>query len=215
MGSSFSQMLLSNPNVSLESFIAIFFLGLMRIAPLVAIAPFFGARLPNGVKVGIAISITVILLPHNVLTLTTPIAFNMHWVALALKEILIGIILAFLASIPFYIAETSGIFIDFMRGSSSMMMQDPTLQNQVSPIGLLYNYVLIVLFFQIGGPFIFLNGVLESYTVIPSSDMLPSTFFSLIVHFGNSLHLLHTGLSLWESNWQPLQSSRSSWLRYF
>ena len=80
---------------------------------------------------------------------------------------------------PFYIAQSSGVLIDFLRGSSSLMIQDPIMQSQVSSIGMLYNYVFIVLFFQIGGPFIFFNAVLHSYSLMPVDTFFNPSFFNL------------------------------------
>lgn len=181
----------SIPQINPISLLSYFLLGLMRMTPIVAIAPFLGAKLPGPVKMGIAIALTTILLPHIIFSAKEPLAFNMYFVAMALKELLIGMLLAFFASIPFYIAQSAGVLIDFLRGSSALMVQDPVMQTQVSPIGLLYNYVLIVLFYSIGGPFYFLDGVMESYQVIPADSLINPLFFSASHPFWNSLmHLL-------------------------
>jgi type III secretion protein T len=176
----------SIPNYTPISFLSFFLLGLMRMAPIVVIAPFLGAKLPNAAKMGILISITMIFLPHIISTSQHPLSFNMEFVGYALKELMIGAILALLASVPFYIAESAGVLIDFLRGSSALMVTDPFMQAQVSPIGLLYNYVLIVLFFQINGPFIFFDAVLSSYSLIPADGIIDSAFFSLSQPFWKS-----------------------------
>ena len=100
-----------------------------------------------------------------------------------LKELFIGAILAILVSIPFYIAQSSGVLIDFLRGSSALQVQDPLMQSQSSSIGQLYNYIFIVLFYDIGGPFIFLDGVLNSYSVIPADSFIPGAFFNIHLTF--------------------------------
>jgi type III secretion protein T len=179
--SDYVSLVLSLPGVSPITALTFFFLAMMRIAPVVAIAPFLGSKLPNGVKVGLAISIAAILLPHLLLssTKTPTLTFDVHFPAYCLKELFIGMLLAFLVSIPFYIAQSSGVLIDFTRGSSALQVQDPLMQSQSSSIGQLYNYVFIVLFYEIGGPFIFLQGVLNSYTVIPVDGFIPAVFFHL------------------------------------
>ena len=48
-----------------------------------------------------------------------------------------------------------------------MQAQDPSMQTQTSPIGILYNYLLIVIFFQIDGPFLFFDALMRSYELIP------------------------------------------------
>ena len=170
-----------------------FFLGLMRIAPIVAMAPFLGAKLPGAVKIGLAVALTALLLPQIMLTSKEASFFDIAFVATSLKELFLGIIMGFLVSIPFYFAQGAGVLIDFLRGSSSLGVTDPTTQTQVTPIGLLYNYVLIVLFFQIDGPFIFFDGVAQSYTAIPVNQMISTSFFNLDLPLWKTLlHLLTT-----------------------
>lgn len=177
--SDYLSFLFNIPHLSPTSILCLFMLGLMRVAPMVTIAPFLGSKLPGAVKMGIAISLVVIMLPQIAMTTTTPIDFNMYFVGYAVKELLVGLLLAIIASFPFYVAESAGVLIDFQRGSSALMVNDPTMDVQVSPIGLLYNYILIVLFFQISGPFLFLDGVLQTYTIIPADKMISPTFFNL------------------------------------
>ncbi len=168
------------PNMTLNALLFYFLLGLMRIGPIVSMAPFLGAKLPAPVKMGLAISLTIILLPMLVSTMTSPIGLDSYdMIVYGLKEFFIGIILGTIVGIPFYIAQSSGVLIDFLRGSSSLMVQDPIMQSQVSSIGMLYNYVFIVLFFQIGGPFIFFNAVLHSYSLMPVDTFFNPTFFNL------------------------------------
>lgn len=176
--SDYLSLALSFPNQPPMSIASLFFLGLMRVAPIVAFVPFLGSKLPGGAKMGIAVALTVIILPHIIVTSGGPISFNDVFIGYAFKELFMGMILAFLASVPFYVAQAAGVLIDFMRGSSSLQVTDPTMQTQVSPIGLLYNYVLIVLFFQIDGPFIFLDAVLKSYTIIPANGVINPIFFA-------------------------------------
>lgn len=162
------------------SFTAYFFLTLFRIAPIVHFAPFFGAKVaPVIVRMGIAICISIIFMPFLMTHSDRIIKFDNHFILYSAKELLLGFIIGFFIAVPFYMAESAGILIDYMRGSSQMMSQDPTMQVQSSPIGNLYNYTLIVLFFQINGPFIFLDGVLKTYQFIPPDGLLSADLFNL------------------------------------
>lgn len=182
--SDYISFVLSFPNVPPLSVLTLFFLGLMRLAPIVSLAPFLGSKLPGGVKIGTAIAITTIMLPYLISHAKTPIVtYDALFACYCLKELFIGTIIAFLVSIPFYIAQSSGVLIDFLRGSSALQIQDPVMQSQSSSIGQLYNYVFIVLFYDIGGPFIFFEGVLNSYSVIPADSFIPVAFFSLQMPF--------------------------------
>ncbi len=194
--SDYLSMFNSFPGLTPMGLLTIFFLGFLRIIPIVVLAPFLGAKLPSPVKVGLSVALTFILLPQLVATSSTPLAFDIYFIGYSLKEFLIGVIFGFLASIPFYVAQASGVLIDFQRGSSAMQVQDPLLQTQISPIGILYNYTLIVLFFQFGGPFLFLDMLLQSYTVIPVDGFFSSGFFHLNLPFWQMIVKLLTKFTL-------------------
>jgi len=158
--------------------LSLMFLFLARFLPIIGLSPFFGAKiLPNPVKVTFAISIFVIFLPQLLTVTTKPIEFNLLLVLYLFKELFIGFTLGFLVSMPFTIVQNVGIIIDHQRGGASLMVNDPTVQNQSSPLGTLFNYVLIYTFFLIDGPFLFLDAIISSYEVIPPDQFLNPHFF--------------------------------------
>jgi type III secretory pathway component EscT len=146
--------------------------------PIIALSPFFGARvLPNPVKVVFALSLFVVFLPKLLTVTTLQIGFNLYTVMLLMKEILVGFTLGFIVSIPFSIVQNAGIIIDHQRGGAALMVNDPTIQNQSSPLGQLFNYILIVVFFQADAPFMFIDAINNSYDVIPPDQFLSAEFF--------------------------------------
>ena len=152
---------------------------LARFLPIIALSPFFGARvLPHPVKITFAISMFVIFLPKLLLVTTEPIGFNPMSVLLMFKELFIGFLLGFIISMPFSIVQSAGIIIDHQRGGASLMVNDPTIQNQSSPLGTLFNYVLIYVFFTIDGPFLFIDAIITSYDVVPPDKFINSAFFA-------------------------------------
>lgn len=158
---------------------SLLFLFMARMLPIIAQAPFFGARvLPNPTKVLFSLTLFVIFLPHFIFSIKSPIAFNPLLVLLVLKELFIGFLLGFLISIPFIIVQAAGILIDHQRGGASLLVNDPTVQNQSSPIGTLFNMVLIVIFYMIDGPFLFLDALVKAYEIIPPDKFLNPAFFS-------------------------------------
>ena len=75
------------------------------------------------------------------------------------------------------IVQNAGIMIDHQRGGASLMVNDPTIQNQSSPLGTLFNLVLIYLFFLMDGPFIVLDIISESYAILPPDKMMTASIF--------------------------------------
>lgn len=174
----FNELIAKFPEASPIGLLSFFFLTLMRVLPIVVLAPFLGARLPAGVKVGLSISITIIFLPKVLYVSKGIVLFDPVFLGYAAKELLIGFLIGFMATIPFYFAESAGVLIDHSRGSSSLMVQDPLMETQVSSVGLLYNYVLTILFFDIGGPFLFIDAVMNSYSIVPIDSFINPIFFS-------------------------------------
>lgn len=161
-----------------ESLFCLFILALSRITPVLLLAPFFGAKvLPHPVKMTLAICFFAIFLPLLVQVTKSPLSFNLTLLVLMVKELFIGFFLGFVVSLPFTIFQNAGIIIDNQRGGASLMVNDPTLQNQSSPLGLIFNQVFVVIFFAIGGPFYFIESIGISYEVVPPDKLLSEKFF--------------------------------------
>ena len=156
----------------------IFLLGFFRFAPIIAIAPFLGAKLiPNMARAGLAIMLTAIFLPIILTTNKSLYVSNDAFVVLALKELIIGTFLGYLSSVPFFIAQSSGIYVDYLRGSSMMMAQDPTTQAQSSSIGIMLNYFLIAVFYMIDGDLFFFDAVATSFQILPVDGHIDMSMF--------------------------------------
>lgn len=158
--------------------LSLLFLFFGRFMPIIALSPFFGSRvLPHPVKVTFALSMFVIFLPKLLETTTRPIDFNITLLMYMTKELLVGLLIGNIMSIPFIVVQSAGMLIDHQRGGSSLMVNDPTIQNQSSPLGTLFNMVLIYIFFTIEGPFMFLEVILKSYDFLPVDQFMNPNFF--------------------------------------
>lgn len=159
--------------------LSLMFLFLGRILPIISMAPFFGAKvLPHPVKVTFALSLFIIAMPQLLVLTKTPLTFNLMLVVLMVKEAFIGLLMGFMISIPYIIAQSAGMFIDHQRGGASLMVNDPTIQNQSSPLGTLFNLVLVFIFFTIDGPIMVIDAIYQSYEVIAPDQMLNLNFFN-------------------------------------
>ena len=167
-----------------ESFLSLFLLGLARLLPIIQMSPFFGSRtLPQPVKIGFAVSLFAIFLPTLLINLKGPLYFNMSLLLMASKELFIGFAIGWIMSIPFSIVQTVGMIIDHQRGGASLNVNDPTIQSQSSPIGTLYNLVLIYVFYYIDGPFYFIEAINTSYEILPPDTFLSQAFFTRASNF--------------------------------
>jgi type III secretory pathway component EscT len=174
-GTFFSQL----ANFAPMTLLSLFFLSVARLAPVIAFAPFFGNKMPSGVKIGLLFSMGLILLPHIAVQSKTMVDFSPIYIAYFIKEFFIGFMISVLVTVPFQTALSSGSLIDFLRGSSSLQVTDPSSQEQTSPIGILYNYLLIVIFYQLDGPLLFFDSLLQSYDIVPIDGLINPAFFSI------------------------------------
>lgn len=179
---------LQGQNLSVQGILALMLLTMFRLFPIISLSPFLGGRiLPRPVKVAMGLTLFVIFLPKLMVVTTTELKFSVTLLGLAFKELLIGWILGMLAVIPFHVVEIAGMFTDHQRGGASLLIQDPTIQSQTSPLGSLYNYVLIYLFYLVNGPFIFIEAIFQSYDVIPPDAFLSRIFFAQDVVFWDEI----------------------------
>ncbi len=156
----------------------IFLIGLARIVPAIAMAPFFGGKmLPDTIKVGFGVAIVFIFLPFLVVNYNQPVEFDLTFMFMLIKEALIGAVLGFMISIPFQYTQGAGALIDHQRGSQSLQVMDPSTQAQTSPTGTLFNDMMLVIFFYIGGPILFIDAIFTSYSVLPFDQFIPAAFF--------------------------------------
>lgn len=160
------------------SMLSLFLLAMARMIPVLATAPFFGSKIPAPIKMGLLVALSVVFLPQIVMTSTTRVDFNTTYILLLFKEFFVGMFLAFFASLPFMVAESAGVLIDFLRGASSLQVTDPSTQSQSSDIGIFYSQIMIVIFYQIGGPFLFFDAVLTSFEIVPADGWIHPTFFN-------------------------------------
>ncbi|MFA5250579.1 MAG: EscT/YscT/HrcT family type III secretion system export apparatus protein [Parachlamydiales bacterium] len=184
------------------SLLAVFFLSLGRLLPIMVLAPFFASsQLPAPMKIMFSASLLFLLFPQILFSLQGTLALDASFIGLFLKEVLIGFALGFFVAIPFYIAQSSGSLIDHIRGSASLQVADPTTKTQTGPVGILYNYVLIAVFFAVGGPLLFIDALSSSFSLIPVDKFLSPLFFNLNIPFwkmilGMLTHLLRLALQL-------------------
>lgn len=172
-------LLFSLPKLSATTILSLFLLTAARLMPIIALSPFLGAKaIPNMAKILLVTCLCAIFLPANLLSVAKEVPFNISFIGYLLKELFIGFIMGFLAAFPFFIVQSSGSLIDHMRGSSSLQVTDPSTQSQTGPIGIMYNYVLILVFYSLDGPFLLFSAIGKSFHVLPLNQFVSPLFFS-------------------------------------
>ncbi len=142
-----------------------------RLVPVFAFVPFFGGRLvPAPIRVGIAVAFALILLPVMGDPVTAAWAVDPSPVLIAVllgKEILVGLTLGFVASLPFYAADAAGRLADVARGAQQSQILVPQTGERSTPLGDFSLQLAIVVFLLLDGHLLFLQSLATSYEAVP------------------------------------------------
>lgn len=148
--------------------IFLFALVLCRIAGLFAALPLFGGRrLPTRIKVVAVLAITIVCMP--VLKLTPPpLSQNsLDMALLILREVLIGLTLAYLTQVIFAAVEFSGQIIGLQMGFNISSVIDPAMGNQTQIMSVLQSLLATLLFLSLNIHHAFIRAIIESFHIIP------------------------------------------------
>lgn len=150
----------------LPFFMAVFF----RVGGMLLFAPVFGnAHIPMPVRIAIALMFTFILYPtvnKNESLLPSDI---ISYAFIVLKEIAIGAVVGFAASMIFAAFNMAGQLISNQMGLDTAMVVDPSSQTEEeeSIISVFYNMIAILIFLLINGHHWFIKTTAQSFAMIP------------------------------------------------
>lgn len=89
-----------------------------------------------------------------------------------MQEMLIGMLIGFVAAIPFWALDSAGFLIDTIRGSSLSSVINPSLGEAASIFGMLFTQLFMTLFFFNGGFMQLLDTLYLSYAQLPPGRAL-------------------------------------------
>ena len=136
-----------------------------RITPIFMILPVLNSSVlgNNFIRNAVILAIIIGLWPAIDLTLPVANPSILEYVGLAMKEVLIGSTIGFVSSIPFWIFNAFGAYIDVARGSSMGSMIDPTSGQESTEIQNFINFCVCAVYLQLGGLNLLMEGLVLSY----------------------------------------------------
>jgi flagellar biosynthesis protein FliR len=142
-----------------------FGLVLVRTGVLIAFAPIFGGlSTPPMVKIGLAVTLTVILAP----LVSLPAVLTTAGLAVVLaREVAIGLALSFSVSLITAAAELAGYLIGFELSYAYAGVVDPQTGAQNNVVSAAYSMMAIFIFFGINGHHDVIRALAWSYQSIP------------------------------------------------
>ena len=145
-----------------------FVLAAARIGGALAICPATSSSMITGIARNAATLSFAALLVPSVLRWMPPGEVPLGLVCLVVaKEAVVGFLIGFFASIPFWIAENVGNFIDNQRGATMGEVYSPLSGAQVSTTGIFFTQIVSTIFFVGGAVLVVLAAIYASYGVVP------------------------------------------------
>ena len=142
-----------------------------RMMPVVMLVPFLGGKAaPTQVKIGLALTLTVLVYPAVWLGSPALPQSPLVVAALLVKEIGVGLMIGFVTALIFASVRIAGRVIDTSRGQSKAMSMVPQLKTQASVSGNFLLQLFIVLFMLTGGHRLFLAAITRSFRKIPPHE---------------------------------------------
>jgi flagellar biosynthetic protein FliR len=147
-----------------------------RLMPVVYLVPYLGGQtLPQPVKMGVALALTVLVYPAVWQTGAAALlpAGALEITALVLKELVVGLMIGFVAALAFDALRVAGQLIDVSRGQTMATAMVPQLKAQASVSADLLYQLGVVMFLLTGGHRLFLAALVKSYVMLPP-QLFPS-----------------------------------------
>jgi flagellar biosynthesis protein FliR len=138
-----------------------------RMTAMVAVMPIFGFNtVPTQLKGAISIIFTIIVFP--IVTLKAqPISTEVLELLLMFsKEVIVGLIIGFIASILFYSIQMAGHLVGIQMGFGIINVIDPMNDMQISLIGQIYYLTALLVFLSIDGHHFLVRAIVLSYDYI-------------------------------------------------
>ncbi len=152
-----------------------FALVLSRAGMAVMLLPGLGeAEPPPVVRAGLALAITVLLVPTVTPLVPTVPEVGTVGAGMIAAELLVGGLLGWLARLPSLALGMAGAVVSYMLGLSSVVQQDPALGGQSAALSRLFGLAAPVLILSGGLYALPLHALAGSYDLVPPGSVMPS-----------------------------------------
>ncbi len=150
----------------------LFLLIMLRASGLFLVAPIIGHQsFPTMAKVGLAILLSLILVATLDKAYIPPVASLGELVALAAKELLVGLAIGFLFAMLMMAVQGAGDIVSYQMGLSMATIADPEL-GDVSILGQFWFLCATLIFLGINGHHVIISAFNDSYQMIPPGQVV-------------------------------------------
>jgi flagellar biosynthetic protein FliR len=153
---------------------ATFLLILARLSAAVVAAPLLGARgVPPQAKIGLAVFLTLIVLPLQSEPLHTAPPHLLQFAAMVGSEVIVGLAIGIAVGMVFHALEMGASLIGIQMGFGLDAVIDPTSGGTIGSLVQFYRIVVTLVFFAVNGHYLVIQGLLHTFEVVPpgSADL--------------------------------------------
>ena len=148
--------------------LTLFALVFARVIGTIFFAPFLGGQAVSGqVKIGLGIVLSATMLPQLAGAMTTLSISGLLFLALLVKEAVVGATMGFLAQLVFYAVQMAGTIVDTQRGLNQITFLAPQLEGHPSALGALQFQAALVIYFALQGHLVFIGVLMNSFRQLP------------------------------------------------
>jgi len=148
--------------------LALFALVFARVTAATVFAPFLGGQsVPGRIKAGLGLILSIAMFPALSGGTENLPGSGLLFVALLIKEAVVGATLGFLAQLVFYGVQIAGTIVDTQRGLNQITFLAPQLEGHPSALGALQFQAALVVFFALQGHLMFIGALMDSFRQLP------------------------------------------------
>jgi flagellar biosynthetic protein FliR len=169
-----------------------FLLCLARVAAMFASIPVFsGGQIPYQMRLGVAVFFAMVIYPIVKDFLPVQSYSPLELMLVISGEVILGLLVGFLAQLIFMAAEFAGSVIGYQMGFAAANVFDPTTQQQVALISQFQGILAILLFLSLNVHHLFIKAIVFSFEKLPPGGLsLSGGAVPMIVEiFNNSFFL--------------------------
>lgn len=149
----------------------------LRVGGLLTFCPFIGDRaVPNRIKAGLLVALTVLLLP--IVPLQPVFRTPADWLQAVLGELLVGLLIGLSVQVVFEGMQFAGQISGVQLGVSLATVFDPQSDADSPVFGVFYNLMTLLLFLQMDIHHWILRGLVRSFDYLPVGSAVVSELLS-------------------------------------
>ena len=147
----------------------VFLLIFCRISAFFVVVPVFSSKgVPTTFKVGFSFFVALVVFSANGTHLVVP--QDISYILLIIREVLVGLLLGFIAYLMFMAIQTAGSLIDIQVGFGIANIVDPMNGNSAPIIGNFKYMIALLIFLSMNGHHYLLDSIINSYKWVPINN---------------------------------------------